>query len=66
MLLLLSSWFDKTGIRSVICQRNTPFCVMTKDLSIFIKSYVLIIQNFKTVILNVLLAYKATFSVITY
>ena len=67
MLLLLSSWFEETGIYSISYIPNKYsiycFCRIMKDLSISL-SRVIIIQDFKTRIFNVLFVYKPTFSVV--
>ena len=61
MLLLLSSLFDKTGIYSVTYIANEystyHFCIMVKDLTISFPRVIV-----KTLIFNVLFAYKATVS----
>ena len=65
MLLFISSWFDKTGIYSVSYITDeyyiNHFGIMIIGSSIPF-SRVIIIQDFKTVIFNVLLAYKPIFS----
>ena len=62
---LLSNWF----VCSVSYIANEysihHFCIMIKDLFISF-SRVIIIQDFKTVTFNLLLAYKPTFSVVFY
>ena len=66
MFLLLLNWFVYSQLYSIANECSIcHFCIMIKDLSIYILR-VITIQDFKTVTFNLLLVYKPTFLVVFY